>query len=378
MQTVLPTPGPPVRTEIRDAKAARTADHCSGVSPSAPVSGGSWSRVGGEVARAAKRLRDRDLGGVGALAVGAILVEDHAASSEQDLGLGRQAGQLRGSLAPARPPGDSSALPARLRRSRRRRPPGRGGRTRAARRRRGRSCRRGRSRRRRPRSAGRGPRGGSPSPGRRTGDGSGPQGGRGRGAPVRRGGPGSRGEACQDSAAAAACLALTPRSEPKTPAGSAAIAPRTASPCSSTRRSARVGPMWRSGRQVGDPALAVGGVEGQGALRPELPAVARVRLPVAADLGPLAGAEVGDGADQREPLAALDVLDLEHGVAVVLGAEDLVADHDDALESAGAECRLCLRRAHRPEIRARPRRPSASSEPIPCWSCSIFESCRGG
>ena len=53
-------------------------------------------------------------------------------------------------------------------------------------------------------------------------------------------------EACQDSAAAAAWSALTPRSEPKTPTGSAAIAPSTPSPYWSTRRSARVGPMWRS------------------------------------------------------------------------------------------------------------------------------------
>ena len=32
VQAVLPTPGPPVRTEIRAAKAPRTAAHCSSVS----------------------------------------------------------------------------------------------------------------------------------------------------------------------------------------------------------------------------------------------------------------------------------------------------------------------------------------------------------
>ena len=55
VQTVLPTPGPPVRTVIREVKAARTADHCSGVSPACSgggASGGSWSIVGGAEARA--------------------------------------------------------------------------------------------------------------------------------------------------------------------------------------------------------------------------------------------------------------------------------------------------------------------------------------
>ena len=74
--------------------------------------------------------------------------------------------------------------------------------------------------------------------------------------------------------------------------------------------------------QVGDAALAIGGVEGQRAAGPELAAVARVGLPLAADFGPVAGVEVGDRADQGEALAGLGVLDLEHRVAVVLGAED--------------------------------------------------------
>jgi hypothetical protein len=75
-------------------------------------------------------------------------------------------------------------------------------------------------------------------------------------------------------------------------------------------------------RQVGDPAGAVGGVERQRSRRLQLAAVAGVVLPVAADFGPVADAEVGDGAHQREALARLGVLDLEHRVAVVLGAED--------------------------------------------------------
>ena len=80
--------------------------------------------------------------------------------------------------------------------------------------------------------------------------------------------------------------------------------------------------------QVGDLALAVGGVERQRALGAQLAAVAGVGLPLAADFGPVAGAEVGDRADQGEALARLGVLHLEHRVAVVLGAED-DAEHLD-------------------------------------------------
>ena len=76
------------------------------------------------------------------------------------------------------------------------------------------------------------------------------------------------------------------------------------------------------GRQVGDLALAVGRVERQGALGAQLAAVAGVGLPLAADFGPVAGAEVGDRPDQREAVAAVGVLHLEHRVAVVFGAED--------------------------------------------------------
>ncbi len=56
VQTVLPTPGPPVSTEIRAANAPRTAAHCSSVSPSSGVSPGSWSRWGGDAARVARAL----------------------------------------------------------------------------------------------------------------------------------------------------------------------------------------------------------------------------------------------------------------------------------------------------------------------------------
>ena len=54
--------------------------------------------------------------------------------------------------------------------------------------------------------------------------------------------------------------------------------------------------------QVGDPPGAVGRVERQRAAGTQLAAVARVGLPLAADLGPVAGAEVGDRADQGEAL----------------------------------------------------------------------------
>ena len=71
--------------------------------------------------------------------------------------------------------------------------------------------------------------------------------------------------------------------------------------------------------QVGDLALAVGGVERQRSLGAQLAPVAAVGLPLAADFGPVAGAEVGDRPDQREALAGVGLLHLEHRVAVVLG-----------------------------------------------------------
>ena len=103
-------------------------------------------------------------------------------------------------------------------------------------------------------------------------------------------------------------------------------------------------------RQVGDVALAVGGVERQRALGPQLAPVARVGLPLAADFGPFAGVEVGDRPDQREALARLGLLHLEHGVAVVLGAEDDAEHLDRAGEGGrvGVEEGRC--RVHRSKL----------------------------
>ena len=128
--------------------------------------------------------------------------------------------------------------------------------------------------------------------------------------------------------------------------------------------------------QIGDLPLPVGRVD---RLRPErlhLGAVARVLLPLAAHLRPLARPQVAHGPDQDQLVAGLLVEHLEHRVAVVLGAEDLVADRDDRLEGAGGEGRLSVDRAHLPEVRARARRrhgppilitvlgvPSASAAP---------------
>ena len=83
--------------------------------------------------------------------------------------------------------------------------------------------------------------------------------------------------------------------------------------------------------QVGELPRPVGGVERQRPARLQLPPVARVGLPIAAHFGALAGAQVGDRADEREALAGLRVLDLQNRVSVVLGAED----HADHLDRAG-------------------------------------------
>ena len=53
VHSVLPTPGPPVRTESRAAKAPRTAAHCSSVRPSRGVFAGVVVEVGGAAARLA-------------------------------------------------------------------------------------------------------------------------------------------------------------------------------------------------------------------------------------------------------------------------------------------------------------------------------------
>ena len=73
------------------------------------------------------------------------------------------------------------------------------------------------------------------------------------------------------------------------------------------------------GGQVGDLALAVGRIERQRPLCPQLAPVAVVGLPLAADFGPVSGAQVGDRPDQCEALARARLLDLEHRVAIVLG-----------------------------------------------------------
>ena len=83
--------------------------------------------------------------------------------------------------------------------------------------------------------------------------------------------------------------------------------------------------------QVGDLALAVGGVQRQCPLGAQLAPVAGVGLPLAADFRPVSGSQVGDRADQGEALAGLRLLYLEHGVAVVLGAED----HPEHLDRPG-------------------------------------------
>ncbi len=193
VQTVLPTPGPPVRTETRAAKAPRTAAHCSSVSCSRGRLAGVVVEVGRGGGAGAQRLRDGDLAGVGQLAVDAVFVDQQAAGLDQHVGVGGEADQPRRCAGPARPAAGSCCPAARPRRGRRRRRPGRGGWTRAGRRRRGRSCRRGRSRPRRPRSAGRGPRAGSSSSARRSGRGSAPPGGRARAGRAGRGGRGRRG-----------------------------------------------------------------------------------------------------------------------------------------------------------------------------------------
>ncbi len=88
------------------------------------------------------------------------------------------------------------------------------------------------------------------------------------------------------------------------------------------------------GGEVGEPALAVGGVQRQRPAGPQLAPVAAVGLPVAAHLGAVAGAEMGDRADQGEALAQLEVLNLQHRVAVVGGPED-DAEHLDRARVRG-------------------------------------------
>src|SRR5881394_81551 len=86
--------------------------------------------------------------------------------------------------------------------------------------------------------------------------------------------------------------------------------------------------------QVGNLARSVGGIERQRPPRPQLPSIARMCLPIAAYFGPLAGAQVGDRADQSKPLARLGVLHLQHRVAIVFSAED-DTDHFDRASEGG-------------------------------------------
>ena len=82
VQTVLPTPGPPVRTEIREREGAAhrrplLVGQARLVRASSP---GSWSRWGGAAARPRSVSRDGELAGVGRLAVDAALVEQQPAA----------------------------------------------------------------------------------------------------------------------------------------------------------------------------------------------------------------------------------------------------------------------------------------------------------
>ena len=122
--------------------------------------------------------------------------------------------------------------------------------------------------------------------------------------------------------------------------------------------------------QVGDAAGAIGGVERQRAAGAELAAVAGVGLPLAADLGAVAGAEVGHRADEGEALRGLDVLDLEHRVAVVLGGKD----HGDHLDRRRVVGRLsleqCRHAAHRSRLAVA---EAASPRPRPHFPANAYD-----
>ena len=117
-------------------------------------------------------------------------------------------------------------------------------------------------------------------------------------------------------------MALTPRSEPKTALRVGGDRLQHALAVLVDQPFGPGGADVAQRGEVGDLPLAVGGVERQRSLCAQLAPVAGVGLPLAADFGPVAGAEVGDRPDQGEALAGLGLLHLEHRVAVVLGAED--------------------------------------------------------
>ena len=176
VQTVLPTPGPPVRTEIRAAKAPRTAAHCSSVSSSSGASPRPVLQLRRLRGPGPKRLGDGDLRGVGRLPVDAALLEQQPARLDE-----RRRGPASSPVSFAGAPGQlvqrqvGVALLLRLGQrvdGRRLGPAGGFGRHVGGQ---GDLVGTQRSRRRRPRSAGRGPRAGSPSSGRRNDGGRGGQ-----------------------------------------------------------------------------------------------------------------------------------------------------------------------------------------------------------
>ena len=274
--SVLPTPGPPVRTETRAANAARTAAHCSSVS----LPRGLFGRLVVEVGRGSPpappasprppaRWRGSPRGRSGPrLRPGRV-----RRGARRGRARGRSAAPCAG---PAPRPAGSCCPAARPRSARGARRPGRGGRTRAARRRRGRSCRRGRSRPPAPRSAGRGPRAGSPSSCRRSGRGSAPPGGRARAAPAAHGGRGSPGSRTRTGsrrrpgrrsprAASRRPLPGRRRSPASRPRRARRPAARPASGrCASARSGRRPAPRGRSGRAAARPGRAAGGRSGCG------------------------------------------------------------------------------------------------------------------
>jgi hypothetical protein len=104
------------------------------------------------------------------------------------------------------------------------------------------------------------------------------------------------------------------------------------------------------GGQIGDLPRTVGRIERQRPARLQLPPVARVRLPVAADFSAVAGVQVGDRTDQRKALTRLGVLDLQHRVAVVFGAEDDPQHLDGAAEGSGIGIEEGRSVAHRAKL----------------------------
>ncbi len=331
VQRVLPTPGPPVRTEMRDPKAPRTAAHCSSVSSSSgSLSPGSWSRNGGRRQPARQRRRHRALALQGQLAVDAPVLVDQPARVGQHRRVGDEADQPRRALGELLHRQEAVAALFGLAQDV---DGGRLGAFVGLRRHVG---------------------------GERDLVGAGEADALDLGQPV--------GVLVQDRGRALAVAGVDRRRQVGEAvrgeldvelAHGAALVPgggRRRGLVDADALQRLEGPLRVGGdhlqdlvavrldqllgapladvaeaREVGDLPLAVGRVERQGALGAQLAAVARVGLPLAADFGALAGAEVGDRPDQRETVAAARLLHLEHGVAIVLGAED----HAEHLDRAG-------------------------------------------